>query len=200
VVVAWRRGRLRAWLAGLLAAVAMLGAVGGLWLVAGDPAGDGAADDAAAPIDERATPDRRDADDGMTGPSGTVPAAGRQRPGSRGPGMAEAAGAWSAGDRSAGSGAGLGSERPGAFRPTGDSGSDAPLVRTSGATPAEPSGGESPSPSIPATTAPAPSVPLDGAATTTSAPGPPPADDSGAGDAGGLGGLLGGVLEVLGLS
>jgi hypothetical protein len=40
VVVAWRRGHLRAWLADLLAVAAMLGAVAALWLVAGDGAGD----------------------------------------------------------------------------------------------------------------------------------------------------------------
>jgi hypothetical protein len=63
VVVAWRRGSLRAGLAGLLAAMAMVGAVGALWLLAGD----GAGDDAAAPIDDSAMPDRRDVDAGATG-------------------------------------------------------------------------------------------------------------------------------------
>jgi hypothetical protein len=67
VVVAWRRGSLRA---GLLAAVAMVGAVGALWLLARD----GAGDDAAAPTDS-ATPDRRDADGGANGPHRTVPTA-----------------------------------------------------------------------------------------------------------------------------
>ena len=78
LVVAWRRGSLRTGLAGLLAAVAMVGAVGALWLLAGD----GAGDDAAAPIDDSATPDRRDVDGGATGPRGTVPAAPSQLPGS----------------------------------------------------------------------------------------------------------------------
>jgi hypothetical protein len=101
VVVAWRRGSLRAGLAGLLAAVAMMGAVGALWLLARD----GAGDDAAAPTDG-ATPDQRDAEGSATGPRGTVPAAPLQLPGSLGPGSAEAAGAWSGGDRAPRSGAG----------------------------------------------------------------------------------------------
>ena len=53
MVVAWGRGSLRAGLAGVLVAVAMIGAVGGLWLVA---SGDGAGEDAAAPTDGSATP------------------------------------------------------------------------------------------------------------------------------------------------
>ena len=43
VVVAWRRGGLRAGLVGVLAALAMVGALGGLWFVAGDRAGHDAA-------------------------------------------------------------------------------------------------------------------------------------------------------------
>jgi hypothetical protein len=46
-VVAWRRGGLRTGLVGVLAAVAMVGAVGGLWFVAGD----GVGPDAASPAD-----------------------------------------------------------------------------------------------------------------------------------------------------
>jgi hypothetical protein len=189
VVVAWRRGRLRATLAGLLAVATMVGAVGGLWLLAGDLAGDGGGDDAAAPIDDRTTPDRRDAGGGAASPRGRVPAR-RQLSSSRGPGSAEAAGAWSAGEFDA--------ERSGALQPNGDTGTDASAVRTSGPTTAGPNRGGSPSPPIPATTAPAPSVPPDGSATTTNAP-EAPDDVSGAENAGGLGGLLGGVLEVLGV-
>jgi hypothetical protein len=180
VVVAWRRGSLRAvLLAGLLAAVAMVGAIGALWLFAGD----GAGDDAAAPIDDRATPDRRDVDSGATGPHGTVPAAPLELPGSLGPGAAEAAGTWSARDRAPGPGAGT----------------DESSVRLRWTTRGGPNRGGAPGPSIPATTVPAPSVPPGGITTTTTGPGAPPADDSSAAGAGGLGGLLGRVLDVLGV-
>jgi hypothetical protein len=188
VVVAWRRGSRRAWLAGVLAVAALVGAVGGLWLVTGDRAGK----EAAAPIDDREMPDGRDADGGATGPRGTVPAARLQVSSSQGPGSAEAAGALSAGEFDA--------ERSGALRPNGDTGSNGPSVRTSVTTTARPNRGGSPDPSIPATTAAGPSVPP---ARTTPPPGgvapPPPDNDSGAGDGGELGGLLGGVLEVLGV-
>jgi hypothetical protein len=43
--------------------MAMVGAVRALWLLAGD----GAGDDAAEPIDDSAMPDRRDVDAGATG-------------------------------------------------------------------------------------------------------------------------------------
>jgi hypothetical protein len=187
VVVAWRRGRMRARLGGLLAVAAMVGAVGVLWTVAGD----GASDDAAAPIDDGGMPGGRDADGGATGPRGTVPAA-RQLSSSQGPGSAEATGAWSAGE--------FGAERPGALLANGATTSNGPSVRTSVTTTARPNRGGSPNPSIPATAAPGPSVPPEGTTTTTSDPeAPPPGNDSGAGDAGGLGGLLGGVLDVLGV-
>jgi hypothetical protein len=185
--VAWRRGRMRASLAGLLAVAAMVGAVGVLWTVAGD----GAGDDAAAPIDNAGMPGGRDADTGAPGPRSTVPAV-RQLSSSQGPDSAEAAGAWSAGEFDA--------ERSGALRPNGATGSNGPSVRTSVTTTAGPNRGGSPDPSIPATTPPGPSVPPEGTTTTTSGPEAPPADhDSGAGEAGGLGGLLGGVLDVLGV-
>jgi hypothetical protein len=194
--MAWRRGRMRAGLAGLLVAAAMVGAVGGLSLLA-IGLGDGTGDDAAAPIDGRATPDRRDADGGTAGAHGTVPAARREPPGARGPGSAEAAGASSARHRAPGPGADVDAGRSGAFRVSGGAGTNGSSVRTSVTTTAEPNRGGSPGPSIPASTAPAPSVPPDGTTTTTSgAEAPPPDEDSGAG---GLGGLLGGVLEVLGL-
>jgi hypothetical protein len=194
VVVAWRRGRLRVGLAGVLAAMAVVAAVGGLWLLAGDLAGDRTGDDAAAPIDDRVMPDHRDADGGAAGSRATVPAR-RQLHGSRGPGSAEAAGGWPADDRAPGPSAKLGAERSGALGANGDAGTNGSSVRTSGTTTAGPNRGGSPSPSIPATTAPVPSVPPDGTTTTTTgAEAPPPDDDSGAG---GLGGLLGGVLEVL---
>jgi hypothetical protein len=186
--VAWRRGRLGAWLAGVLAVAALVGAVGGPWLVAGD----GAGDDAAAPIDDRATPDGRNTNGGGTGPRGTVPAARPQVSSSQGPGSAQAAAAWSAGEFDA--------ERRGALRPNGDTGSNGPSVGTSVTTTARPKSGGSPNPSIPATTAPEPSVPTEGATTTTAGPdAPPPDNDTPAGDGGGLGGLLGGVLDVLGV-
>jgi len=185
--VAWRRGRMRASLAGFLAVAAMVGAVGVLWTVAGD----GAGDDAAAPIDDGGIPGGRDADSGATGPRGTVPAA-RQLSSSQGRGSAEATGAWSTGEFDAG--------RPGALLPNGATGSNGPSVRTSVTTTARPNRGGSPNPSIRTTAAPGPSVPPEGTTTTTSGPEAPPADhDSGAGDAGGLGGLLGGVLDVLGV-
>jgi hypothetical protein len=178
---------MRASLAGLLAVAAMGGAVGVLWTVAGD----GAGDDAAAPIDNAGMPGGSDADTGAPGPSGTVPAA-RQLSSSQGPDSAEAAGAWSAGEFDA--------ERSGALRPNGATGSNGPSVRASVTTTAGPNRGGSPDPSIPPTTPPGPSVPPEGTTTTTSGPEAPPADhDSGAGDAGGLGGLLGGVLDVLGV-
>jgi hypothetical protein len=190
VVVAWRRGGMRAWLVGVLAAAALVSAAGGLWLLADDLAGDGAHDDAAAPIDDRARPDRRATGGGAAGLRGTVPAARGQLSGSQEPGSAEAAGAWSSGEVDA--------EHSGAFRANGDTGTNGSSVRTRGTTTAGPNRGGSPSPSIPATSGPAPSVPPDGTTTTTTAAEAPlPDDDSGAGDAGGLGGLLGGVLEVL---
>ena len=189
--MAWRRGRLRAGLAVLLAAAAMAGTVGGLWLLSAN----GSGNDAAAPIDDGAMPDQRDADAAATGPHGTVPAAPLRPPGSLGAGSTDAAGAWSAGNRGPDSAAGPGSERSKAFQRgdgTGADGSSVPVgsAATSGANRAASS-----SPSIPATTSPVRSTPAGGATTTTSLPGPP-ADDPGAE---GLGGLLGGVLDVLGL-
>jgi hypothetical protein len=169
------------------------GAVGGLWFVAGH----GAGDEGASPIDDRATPDLRDADGGATGRRGAAPAAPPQLPGSGRPGSAGAAGAWSAGDRAPGSRAVLDSEGWGASRSNGDPDTNGAPVRTSGTTTVGPNRGASPSPSLPATTAPAPAVPPDATTTTTTGAEAPPPDDSGGGDAGGLGGLLGGVLEVL---
>jgi hypothetical protein len=188
---------MRAGLAGLLVAAAMVGAVGGLSFLAIGLAGDGTGDEAAAPIDDPATPDRRDADGGTAGAHRTVPSARREPAGARGPGSAEAAGAPSARDRAPGPGAEVDAERSGAFRVSGGTGTNRWSVRTSGTTTAGPDRGGSPGPSIPASTAPVPSVPPDGTTTTTSgAEAPAPGEDSGGG---GLGGLLGGVLEVLGL-
>jgi hypothetical protein len=178
---------MRASLAGLLAVAAMVGAVGALWVVTGDRAGD----DAAAPIEDRATLDGRDTGGGPTRRRGTLPAA-RQLSSSQRPGSAEAAGAWSAGAFDA--------ERSGALRPSGDTGSNGPSVRTSVTTTAGPNSGGSPNPSIPAASAPGPSVPPDGTTTTTTGPeATPPDNEPAAGDGGALGGLLGGVLEVLGI-
>ena len=191
VVVAWRRGRLRAGLAGVLAAAAMAGTVGALGLLSGN----GSADDAAAPIDDGAMPDQRDADAAATGPRGTVPVAPLRPPGSQGAGSTDAAGAWLAGDRDPGSGAGPGSERSEAFHRGDGTGADGSSVPVGNATTAGPNRAGSPSPSIPATTAPVRSTPPGGATTTTSLP-EAPADEPGAE---GLGGLLGGVLDVLGL-
>ncbi len=189
---------MRASVAGLLVAAAMVGAVGGLSLLAIGLADDGTGDDAAAPIDDRTRPDRREADGGASDARGTAPAARRQLPGSRGPDSAEAAGAWSVRDRAPGPGAAVGAERSGAFRVRSGTGTNGSPGGTSGTTTAGPNRGGSPGPSITATSAPAPSLPPGGTTTTTSGAEAPPSDeDSGAGDAGGLGGLLGGVLEVL---
>jgi hypothetical protein len=191
VVVAWRRGRLRAGLAGLLAAAAMAGVVGALWLLSGN----GSGDDASAPIDDGAMPDQRDADAAATGQHGTVPAVPLRPPGSLGAGSTDAAGAWSAGDRGPGSGAGPGSERSEAFQRGDGTGADGSSVPVGSAAASGANRAGSSSPSIPATTAPVRSTPPGGATTTTSLPEAPP-DDPGAE---GLGGLLGGVLDVLGL-
>jgi hypothetical protein len=193
VVVAWRRGGLRSGLASLLAAVAMLGVAGAVWLLAGV----GAGNDAVAPIDESATPHRRDADGGAVGRRAAVPAAPLQLPGATGPGAAGAAGAGFAGERAPLLVGGSGSEGRGALRPSGGASTDWAAVRPTMTTTARPDGGASPGGSTPATTAPAsPDPPPGGATTTTTGPGVQPADDSGDG---GLDGLLGGVLDVLGL-
>jgi hypothetical protein len=118
VVVAWRRGSLRSGLVGLVAAVAMLATVGGLWVLAGN---DGA-QDAAAPGGRAATPDPGDADGEAAGGRGAGPA-------------------------------NLADPRSSDARGT----------------------------------------------TTTTSVGPPPDDGSGGSGTGGLGGLLGGVLDLLGV-
>jgi hypothetical protein len=171
LVVAWRRGGLRTGLACLLAALAVVGVVGALWLLAGG------SDDAAAPIDGGASRDRGDVDAGASGPRGTVPATPLRGSDAVAPGSAEEAGAWAAIDHTPG-------PEP-----------DASAVGPSGTTTTGPSRVEAPSPSTPVTTVPSQAAPPDGT-TTTTGPGAPPAEDP---DAGGLGGLLGGVLDVLGV-
>jgi hypothetical protein len=195
VVVAWHRGSVRTGLVGVLAAVAMVGAVGALWLVAGD---DGVGRDAAAPADRTAAPDRRSPDDDAAG-RGRAEASERMRRGLPG------RGAWStqAMEKAAAvSGApGAGSRVPGSDFGHADPG---PEPQTAGASsgprsapPAvSPERGGSPTTSTPAPTSPAPSDPPAGGATTTTTAVPPP-DGTGAGD--GAGGLLGGLLDVLGL-
>jgi hypothetical protein len=170
LVVAWRRRSLRTGLAGLLTVLAVVGVVGGLWLLAG-----GGADDAAPPIDDGARSDRGDVGAGSTGPHGTVPAP-PPRLGEVAPGSAGRAGVWAA------------------VRRAREPGPDASAVRPSGTTTTGPNRVEAPGPSTPGTTVPPQSPPPDGT-TTTTGPGAPPAEDAGAG---GLGGLLGGVLDVLG--
>jgi hypothetical protein len=181
---------LRVGLAGLLIAVVVTGVAGTLWRV-----GDGAGDDTAAPIDHRPAPDRHGGDGGATGPRSSVPVPPLQLHGAQRPGSAATVGAESAGDRAPRPGPGA--EGSGALRPSGSGGvgtqgSSAHASETT-ATIANPGG--SPSRPITTTTAPAPSMP-PGATTTTSGPEAPPADEPGAG---GLGGLLGGVLDILGV-
>jgi len=182
VVVAWRRGGLRAGLVGVLAALAMVGAVGGLWFVAGDRAGH----DAAGQADPVATPDRSDADGQVVGGRGA------------GPGDLTHS-AWShrrAGVGAGGRLAGAGSGDSGSAVSVGGAGTGASPGGRSAPAKAVPDRGGSPSPSTPATTTTASSDPSAGATTTTTAADPPSDDGSGAG---GPGGLLGGVLDILGL-
>jgi hypothetical protein len=194
VVVAWRRGGFRTGLLGVLAAVAMVGAVGALWLIAG---GDGSGRDAATPADHTAAPDRHGPDND---------AAGRGRPEwseltRRWP---SARGAWRTEtmERAAAvSGAPGEGPVPGSGSGDGDPG---PASQTASAVPSGPGSAPasqqrrgSPSTSTSATTSPpGPESPAGGATTSTTAPGPLP-DGTGAGD--GAGGLLGGLLDVLGL-
>jgi hypothetical protein len=158
VVVAWRRGSLRAGLVGVLAAAVMVGAVGALWLVAG---GGGAGRDAGAPADRTATPEPRVPDDDATGRE-RAEAWELMRRGSPG------RGAWSA-EAMEKAAAVSGSPADGSGVPgsTSDKGDQAP----------------------------APQTPTGGATTTTTAAPPP----GGTGASDGAGGLLGGLLDILGL-
>ncbi len=187
VVVAWRRGSLRTGLVGVLAAVAMVGAVGGLWVSGHD---DDVGRDAAAPADRAAMPDRRDSDGDAAGQRSAAPAD-RWRSGSPEARVGEAAVAEEAGAApshwvvKAGSGASGSTSRSGAAGtgPAGARESPPPTESAAG-------------PSAPGTTEPPSSNPPAGATTTTTSAGTPPPDDGSGGDGGGL---LGGVLDVLGL-
>jgi hypothetical protein len=174
VVVAWRRGSLRAGLVGVLAAAVMVGAVGALWLVAG---GGGAGRDAGAPADRTATPEPRVPDDDATGRE-RAEAWELMRRGSPG------RGAWSA-EAMEKAAAVSGSPADGSGVPgsTSDKGEQAPAPQTPGT-------------STPTTTSLAPPDAPTGGATTTTTAAPPPGG-TGAGD--GAGGLLGGLLDILGL-
>jgi hypothetical protein len=174
-VVAWRQGSLRTGLVGVLAAVAMVGAVGGLWISAGD---DGVSPDAAAPGGGAVARDDGIGVDGRIGMEGG--AAGPRSPGAPG-GTGLAADTTQDGD--AGS---LDAVAPGAVASGG---------RPSPATTVAPDDGALPSPSAPGTTGPEPG----GTSTTTTTGAVAPPDGSGGSDGTAPGGLLGGVLDLLGV-
>jgi hypothetical protein len=189
VVVAWRRGSLRT---GLVAAVAMLATVGGLWALAGN---DGA-QDAAAPGGGAETSDPGDADGDAAGRWGAGPAdvvdtrssdagSGGHRASSGGGGAS--ADGEARDDRVAGRAAGSGSGNPQTTSWSAGPGSGEP----DGQTPQSPPG--------PSTTSPAQSDQPSGGTTTTTRVAPPPDDGSGGSGTGALGGLLGGVLDLLGV-
>jgi hypothetical protein len=196
VVVAWRRGSLRTGLVGIMAAAVMVGAVAALWLVAG---GDGAGRDAGAPADRTATPEPRVPDDDTTGRE-RAEASELMRRGSPG------RGAWSAeAIEKAAAVSGSPADGSGVPGSTSDNGEEGPAPQTAGAASsgprsvppaAGPQRGVSPGTSAPTTTSPAPPDAPASRATTTTTAAPPPGG-TGAGD--GAGGLLGGLLDVLGL-
>ena len=197
VMVSWRRGSLRVALVGALAAVAVVAATGGLWLAGGAPNQTAPSGDAAP--GEQADADESDTGAGMgdgpatpTGPaSSNMDGTERKSPDAV---AAADAGADTADDRAAddrASGAHLVGSDPLA--------SGAPVDRLGSPTTIEPGGGPSPSVSTPGTTIPASGDPPSGpSSTTTTTSATPPPDDGAAGSDDGLvGGLLGGVLDLL---
>jgi hypothetical protein len=156
------------------------GDLGVAWRLCGDA---GVREDSAAPADGVAQSDRHDSAGDWADGSRAERRSGRE------------AGAPSTGERAVGPGAGPGSEESGAVRPGTDT--DESSVPLSASTRAGPDRIVSRSGSTPATTALAPPDPPPGVSTTTTTGAvAPPADDAGTG---GLGGLLGGVFDLLGV-
>ena len=195
VMVSWRRGSLRVAVVGVLAAVAIVAATGGLWLAGGVP-------NQTAPSGDAAPGEQTDADEGDTGvglgggpATPTVPVSAnmdgteRESPDAVAAAGADADTADDRADDDRAVGADLVGSDPLA--------SAAPVDRLGSPTTIEPGGGSSSSVSTPGTTIPAPGDPTSSSTTTTTSTTPPPDDGAAGSDDGLVGGLLGGVLDLL---